>query len=397
VSKQVVEGSILYTNTGDVAFPDLTIIPEWPESFRLLSSSILLSEDNTFYVKGIEPGDSGVIEFTGVLGPENDNTFTFLPSFLFGETRYAQAPLIDSIDILPPPLGLSHRVEESVLDPGGSITIIFEYENSSESSVTNAQFRISGPSAVLGKTNISNGYYENGYWLLTDVIEEIVPGANGEERMVIPVKNTLSSGLDSYENILVQTESSATMNFLDEEVEVPSNTVGTELQIPLTSPFILSSFARYYASSGDQLGRGPLPPAPNEGTKYWIFWNISGTTNEISNLQIIAPLGSNVTLTGRQSVSIGTAVTQSGNNIVWNVANLEPTMPTNSTVIGAAFEVMVTPTEADLGTSPVLIGSATATASDEFTGALVSGSATSVNTTLTIDKKGAAYGGTVQP
>ena len=397
VAFQQVEGTITYANTGDVRFPNLTIEPNWPENFTLVSSSPALQSDGTYLVSGIDPGEEGVIEFIGRLGTDNDTLFTFKPSFTFDDTRYTQEILEDIVEILPPPLSLSHSVEESTLTPGGSTTINITYSNTSDEPLGDITLRVSSDTGILSTSGISGGSYSGGYYLFDLESDSLAAGEEGSASMTIPVRSSLSrSATSTYENISVATTSSATFTFTPDGEDISTNTFGNTETTPLTSPIVLGSFGRYWTDGGDQLGRGPVPPYVGETTKYWIFWSISGTTNDLSNLYIEADLGPNVTLTGRQSVSFGSSVSSSNGTVFWNVSEIAPTLPSGSTVVGAAFEVQITPTADQVGSTPTLLSSARVTAQDQFTGAFVSASSGSVTTSLPFDSKASAYGGVVE-
>lgn len=396
VAFQEVEGSITYSNTGDVDFPDLAIKPRWPDTFVLLSSSPS-QKDGVFHVNAIKSGEKGIITFKGRLGTEDDSTFTFLPSFKFDDVIYSQETLVDIVEILPPPLTISATLEEGVMQPGGSATVIMTYTNNSEFTVHDPKFRLSTNPEVLSTSGINGGTYSNGYYIFNDTFSEIMPGESGTLTMSIPVKSSLSGvTLQTSTNIQIETTASATFTFDIESATVESNTFGETVLTPFTSPIYLQSFARYWTATGDQLGRGPVPPFAGETTKYWIFWNIAGTTNELTNIKIDADLGPGVTLTGRQSVSVGTSIMQSGNSVVWELDSIEPTLGLGNTIAGAAFEVAITPTESQIGTAPTLLESAIITAHDAFTGGVVTGSASAVSTNLTNDSKASVLGGIVE-
>jgi len=397
VAYQQVEGEINYTNTGSVEFPSMTIQPDWPETFTLLSTSPSIQSDGQFYVNGIEPGETGVISFVGRLGSEQDSTFDFYPSFSFESATYSQMTLTDIIEILPTPLQLSHAISESSIIPGSTATIELAYENISNFELSDIELRISSDINIFNTSSIEGGYYSNGYYYFDDQSSTLESGEQGSVSMTIPVLTSLSrSATDVYESIYVTTNSSAVFTFTPNEEPVTVNTFGSSFDLPLTSPINLSSFGRYWGPSGDQLGRGPIPPIAGQTTKYWIFWNLSGTTNELSNVSISADLGPNAELTGRQSVSVGSSIESSNGTVTWSVGSLDPTLPPTSSVVGIAFEVSITPSEDQIGTTPILLGSTSVTATDTFTGAFISNGASGVTTSLPYDTKASSYGGIVE-
>ena len=397
VAYQQVEGQISYTNTGSITFPELIIQPEWPESFSLISSIPTLQSDGKFYVDGIKPGETGLIEFVGRLGSQDDSTFVFYPSFAFESVQYNQTTLTDVIEILPTPLQLSHPIFENSITPGGSATIELRYENISDYILSDIELRISSNTDIFSTSGIDNGSYDNGYYYFDEEITKLEPNQSGSVSMAIPVLSSLSrSGTDVYESISITTNSSAEFSFNPDEEIITVNTFGSSFELPLTSPITLSSFGRYWGPNGDQLGRGPIPPAAGDTTKYWIFWNISGTTNKLSNIKISADLGANVELTGRQSVYTGSSIESNNGTVTWSIESLNPTLPPTSTVVGIAFEVSITPNEDQIGTTPILLGNTSVTAMDSWTQSFVSSGVSEVTTSLPYDTKASSYGGIVE-
>ena len=384
VAYQQVEGEITYTNTGDVTFPDLAIEPDWPDSFNFISSEPALQNDNAFHVKGIEPGETGVIKFTGILGTPDDSIFTFQPSFEFDDVKYAQEALKDTIEILPSPLSISHT-STGIITPGETAMFTINYQNTSAYTLKNVALRLRASDGVLSSAKLQDGFY------IAETLEEIAPNKSGSVSIAIPVRTSFSNALGK--NITLETKPSAAFEFTPDGENIISNTLGAAITTPVTSPIVLQSFGRYWTTNGDQLGRGGLPPRVGQETKIWIFWNVSGTTNDLSNLKISAELGSGVTLTGRQSVSIGQSVYTQNGSVIWSVGSIEATNA--GSVAGAAFEVAITPTVDQVDTVPTLIYAPYISAKDDYTGAAIAGAGASVTTYLGSDAKAIDYGGTV--
>ncbi|EKD47224.1 MAG: hypothetical protein ACD_66C00167G0005 [uncultured bacterium] len=396
IAYQKVTGEIRYTNTGSIAFPHLIINPKWPNTFALTTSLPAKQSDGFFHIDEIEPGETGIITFAGYLGSEQDSTFVFEPSFSFDETSYKQKTLTDVVEILPTPLQISHSILESTINPGSTITIDATYKNISDFKLTDISLKIASDNNIFATSGITGGSYTNGYYIFSSVIDELAPQESGSIQMKLPVKQSLSrSATDVYENISISTSSSAEFTFSPDQEPITVQTVGSRFDLPLTSPVTMSSFGRYWAPSGDQLGRGPVPPIVGETTKYWIFWNIEETTNTLSNLTLEAELGTNVTMTGRQSVSTGSSITQSHGTVYWSIPELDPTLPPGSAVVGIAFEVAITPSQDQVGTKPTLLGPTFLRASDRFTGASLTRTTAGVTTAIPYDTKAASYGGIV--
>lgn len=138
---------------------------------------------------------------------------------------------------------------------------------------------------------------------------------------------------------------------------------GQSAFIPVATELSLHPSVRYYSDDGDQLGRGPLPPIVGQTTKYWIFVQINNTTNPVKDASLNINLSGSASFTGKQSVTIGPALTHNNGNLSWNYRELPPHSQT-----GWYFEVAVTPTSEQIGQNINLINSIKFTAKDKITG-----------------------------
>jgi hypothetical protein len=145
----------------------------------------------------------------------------------------------------------------------------------------------------------------------------------------------------------------------------------------------LEAFTRYFAPSGDQIGRGPIPPEPGRETTYWIFWHVNGTTNTLTNARIEGTLPQGVRFTGRQTVSQNGSVSfdEISRTVTWISDSVSPTFPPLSKVVGVAFEVGITP-EQEITKAPEILKNIGLTATDQFTGAFVSAHAPNLKAIL---------------
>jgi hypothetical protein len=169
------------------------------------------------------------------------------------------------------------------------------------------------------------------------------------------------------------------------------NALGNPVRAPLVTAFGLNIAARYYASTGDQLGVGPLPPRVGQSTKYWIRLALSPTTSDLANVSVRIHLGKNVHVTGRDALPDGGSFAETNGDFVWSA----PYVPANGQGISASFEVELIPDGSQKGTVPDLVTSAEATATDQPTSSVLETSASGVNANLPDDELGKNKG-TVQ-
>jgi hypothetical protein len=306
-------------------------------------------------------------------------TFAFHPSFVFGDDRYRQETLVHAAEVVPLPLRVSHAVDRDSLRPGGSAVVTVMYENVGDQALTDVRLgaESTSPFARSKSASVSSEQYPE--------LARVEPGHGGSVTVSLPLFASVSpaaAGTDGRMPFAVRAFGTFDMD------GVRGATVRDgELAYVMTSPVVLDSFARYATAGGDQIGRGPLPPIAGETTKYWIFWNVRGTTNELRDVRVEGTLGPNVSFTGRQTVSAGGSAEHdaAAGEVTWTVPSLAPTFSASSKIVGVAFEVALTPGPEQIGGVPVLLSDARVTATDAVTGAFVSASGATVTTNLPTD------------
>jgi hypothetical protein len=384
IAEQPISGTIRYSNTGEINFPEITIEPEWPETFTFTSADIYTPySDLTFRLPSINAGTYGEMIFSGYLGAAQDEvTFIFHPSFTFEDTTYRQKTLVHTSPVIPPPLTAEISLEKEALRPGSTTEVTIGYQNNGTVPIEQISIGFTSKSPFFSnKTHETNG---------ADIL---APGETATVTINAPLRSTIyQSEVDVYENLVADMQVFATYTLAEETPQEISYT-GPTLTVPITTPVILESYARYTMPSGDQIGRGMLPPRTGMTTKYWIFWHVAGTTSTINNATITGSLGPNVSFTGRQSVAQGSAISYntSTSTISWNTDALSPTLSPSSQIIGVAFEVALTPNETQIGTTPILMHDIQITGTDAITGAFVSTYGANINTNLPNDALAAGY------
>ena len=363
IAYQPIEGIIHYKNTGGIDFPKISIKPIWPKEFIFTKGQ--------FEVPTVKGGEEGEAKFEGILqNPQDEITFIFEPSFTFGKDKYKQETLQHTSPIIPLPLTLHHSVEKQTVRPGDDVKFTIQYENISDVDLTNVSFTMEAQSPFVKKSSVVS-------------IEKIAPKETGTVEIITTLRKTIAQSETSvYENLKISSQPTATYT-MKEEMESVVTSKGTTIEFQLTTPIIFDSFARYTTATGDQIGRGPVPPQPGKETTYWIFWHVSGTTNELSNVEITGILPANVRFTGRQTVSQNKGVEYDPNTrkISWKSASVPPTLSPTSKIVGVAFELGVTPTVDNLTSE--LLGQIQLNATDSWTGAFISASKSDISAPLT--------------
>ncbi len=145
--------------------------------------------------------------------------------------------------------------------------------------------------------------------------------------------------------------------------ETNFSSTGNEINIPLVSLLQAEISPRYYTVSGDQIGRGPLPPQVGQTTKYWIYADIKNGANNLADFKFTAKTNAKTLFTGKQSVSYGNEIIFNKDEALWQKETISA-----FTTIGLYFEAEVTPNQNDLGKELELIKEIKIEATDTLTG-----------------------------
>ncbi len=378
---QNIEGRIDYHNTGKIDFPAISVEPVWPEGFVFDSTNATFTEGRMI-LPAIHAGDSGSFVFSGSLeDPGEDVTFVFHPSFTFGEDSYKQQTLTHSAPVIPPQISTHHSLDKNTLKPGSTLVATIEYEHTGEFPIHDVE---------VGIESVSPFFKQDVYTVGGDThpeLETLQPGDRGSVEIEIPIRSQIfQRETRVYENLTVSTRGIARYTLTD-GVDQRVQSKGEPISTAITTPFILESFGRYATASGEQIGRGPLPPRIGKETTYWIFWHLGGTTSDIKDVVIEGILPPNVRFTGKQTASIGSGVSYdpASGTVRWSIHELSPTLSPTSKVVGVAFEVGITPSESQIGSTPSLMSSVQATATDTRTGVFLSDYGPAVSTNLPKD------------
>jgi hypothetical protein len=141
---------------------------------------------------------------------------------------------------------------------------------------------------------------------------------------------------------------------------------------PITLTYLtdteISSQARYFSEEGAPLGAGPLPPEVGKETTYRIEWNVTKRFHELGNLKLKATLPSVARWTGKVVDDAGQITYDEKTRIVTWTLNRMPADIHDQTI---AFDVAVTPGEADADRFVKILGEARFEATDAMTGETV--------------------------
>lgn len=157
----------------------------------------------------------------------------------------------------------------------------------------------------------------------------------------------------------------------------------------IASHINLDGALRYYTNEGDQLGRGPLPAQVGQETRYFVTLVLENTTSQIEDAVLNATLAPGFSWADKSSVSFGKDIVYNPEkrNVSWKATNI----PAQRS-IEISFGIIFTPTENQIGTSPIALQNISLNATDSFTGLPLSASLKALDISLPKDSIGRSKG-----
>ena len=376
---QVVSGDIRYYNHGNAPIDNVIIVPTWPQNF-VVNASTPAAVNGAWFIGTVAPGSEGKIAVSGfeTAGGASAVEFTVETGVRSFSDVLTQSQSTKTVSLIDPAFTVALNGTDGAR-LGDAVTISATYRNTGDHTLNGATVAATADSGLTIK-NIDR-----------TALGDLKPGASGTVKITAQVDGNLPAALKNSTDVQLAVHANIAGK-LDNDSAMTISSPAWNVKI--ASTLGMSAGARYWSDTGDQLGRGPLPPAVGKTTTLWIFWNVSNTTGALTNVRITGKLPANVTYTGKAANPFGDAplYDPSTRTMTWNVGDV-PAWPGVATdAIGAACEVTITPTADQRGTYAPLMTDQVVTGTDAATGISLTATVPDMTTHLTTDPQGVATG-----
>ena len=312
------------------------------------------------------------IEINGELNLDRAGTYPIeiTPEINIGNKYIAQGTNKAFVEVIAPDIisSATFSPKDKYADFAKKLSLDLQWQNKSKFDMQNMQMILKSnyPNIVdWRKTALQNNIRVVGNTVVVDKNTRTVlanPKAGSNDNFTIDLYLKNSYQLNSTENakLIITPTMQASLPNLPNQIYSQN---GTNAQINIATQLTAQSQLRFYTPEGDQIGRLPLPPQVGKTTKYWVYIRLYNSTNRLNNISVKSHLVNGVRFTGRQSISIGNPIKHNNNNISWSHYQI----PDNSRTT-LAFEVAITPTQAQQGHKLEIMDSVSITATDQLTG-----------------------------
>lgn len=281
---------------------------------------------------------------------------------------------------------------EYAIDTKTSINGQIQWKNNLETKINDLEIRakISGNAVNRRTISTGQGFYDSSQDLIIwdknsqSKFREVNPGDSGDVSFSFSPLSLFSAAGG------IMSSPSVNIDVFISSRQIQSGGIITELSnkesktIRIISDVGLSTKTFYY--SGFFTNSGPIPPKVEQKTTYTVVWSLSNTANSISKAQVRSTLPPWMYFAGVFSPGMeDLTYDASKKEIVWNIGTIPRGTGITEASREVSFQIELTPSLSQVGTTPVIINNAVLTGYDDFANVDVRVNKTSLDTRLQND------------
>ncbi|GMU74470.1 MAG: hypothetical protein AMXMBFR44_6670 [Candidatus Campbellbacteria bacterium] len=402
-SGQEVEMTVSITSNTSVLLQDVVLAADYPFGFSFKNGSPEPTfSENMWSLGDIEPEGRREIRIRGTLSGQDDEDRVFrFRTGLASERNDTQlgtafAQVDHTISILRPFIDMRVVVNgqqdgTATIPPGGATRVDINWKNNLPTRITDAVVtaRIEGDAVNERSVSALKGFYSSSNNTVTwdersaselAVINSGESGSFSFSFSTDPITQGSTGRIDPDINLSIMITGRAVA-----EGGTPEQiTAEEERLVRISSEIVLSGRAVH--TVGPLENSGPMPPQVEEKTTYTVIWSISNAVNDVSNATVRAKLPPYMSWENEVSPSSEDVQYDSASGeIIWRAGFIRSGTGYSTPAHQVAFQVGLTPSVTQLGTSPVLVQGAVLSATDDVTQSAISAQTQYLSTALYTD------------
>jgi len=374
---------INYFSNMDYLLTDLRIQAEYPLGFEFIESTPKSIEKNEWEIPILNKSQGGRIEISGRLSGEIGEAKVFRAKF--GAWQEGEFILLKEItkglEIIKPSIYLRQEINgnpQYVSLPGDWLHYEIYFKNIGDDALNNlfTICKLEGEAFDFQTIKSDLGSCQPGDdsvifdWNRISKLQYLAPMEQGKIDFWIKLKDDLG---------MVKEPVLRNKVFIGQVKEEFVTKISSKLEIVQKGYFQDEVFGN----------SGPIPPKVGETTNYTIIWQVKNYYSAVKDAKVKAILPQGVELTGKifpEEESSKFAFDSESREIVWLIGDLEVGKGILTSAPNIAFQIALTPKEADRWQTSLIMDEAKITAEDGWTGRALEAISKSINTTLPDDE-----------
>lgn len=380
---QEAEIKVRYNSSAPLTFENVSLRLDYPPGFSFVSASPSPSAgDSIWKVGALSPGQEGSIILKGKITGEEGEAKIFRAGLGFFDPStkewrpYSESSKETKIAVTPLSVqGFLDGQKEKIINPGERLNFVLRYKNNTEFTLKNVSLRAYPEGDILDLSSLTSekgGVFDfnsrSVVWNSAGLAElgEVPAGGGGEVGFGVVARERPLVRSPEDKNLKVALRSTIEAAGIPGELSQTELRSEEKLEFKVNSKIIFSAKALYRSSP--ILNSGPLPPRVGAKTFYTVLWEARNFTSDLQNAEIRAKLPANIKWEGVFWPTDARITFDTGaSEVRWSLGSVKAGTGVITPSPTAAFQVSLTPSEADVGDSPVLVNEAKFSVLDTFT------------------------------
>lgn len=289
--------------------------------------------DGLIFVKNISKNDCVVLLKVN-FADDKDGKIRF--KTFTADNNYYQGEVVKEIVIKKSSLDVVVKAKNDILIAGESIKYSLEILNNNDCDVKNLEIDFKPTDADFYISDVS----VNGKLLKGDrfTLDEIIPRNDNKNYNLEVMFKRKKPSINKELGLILTSKYSVNGNVIEK--------VYYSNQLKVASDVRVFGKGLYYASQGDQLGSGPIPPRVDMITNYWVFFEINNFGNNLKDFVLTGDFSRGVIWNNNKTVLAGNLKYGEETKIgVWSIDEIKD----SGGVYKVGFEIGIVPEAADEG------------------------------------------------
>ena len=390
-AKQKMEFKVEITSNSLTVIKNLILKADYPFGYTFDSASPNPSsvDKSVWTIGDLQPGAKRTIKILGIVqgqdGEQRVFKFTVGMADKLDEESVGTpfAVYSNTISIKKPFIGVDLAVDgdqsqEVSVSNGKTVRTDLTWNNNLASQIHDAIIQIKLRGGILDKSSIrvEKGFYNSiDNTIIFDKqsnseLASIDPGTQGSASFTFSSFSSKSTTGSSFNNPDIYMDISVTGKRI-EGSNVPQELLYSDSKrIKIASS--LNLISNGYRTVGPFENSGPVPPKAEQETMYTITWTATDILNDVNDAKVVATLPpyvkwQNLTSPSSENISFNSL----NNEVTWNIGGIKSGTGYSLAARTVSFQVSITPSLSQVGTSPVLLGEASLSGIDAFTKTLL--------------------------
>jgi len=404
ISGEEVSYVLDYLNNSDRDFTDLEIELNYPSGFVFKTAEPEpVKGDNVWQLEKLNKREQGTIKVLGVLEGlegENKSLQAFISKLENNRVlKYSQTSSVTQISSSPLLLSVSlnNKTEAINVGTGEKLNYKIEFKNNTDIALSQLVLKLYFDGKVFDFKTLylkEKGFFDSLNSVITwsaagvPSLALLPPGESGEVEFSLSIMDNFPINDFSDKNFKISVRAELETVNVPPQFNLEKLKIEKTLESKVNSRVVLQARAYYDEPSANINNFGPIPPQLNKTTTYTIHWQITNSSNDLKNVRVIAVLPQ-----GIKWQDVYTALHENARleynertkQVIWSIDEIPAGAGFLTPAYELVFQVALTPSITQIGTSPVLIDESSLEAEDIFTNEILESFDSAIDTKLPDD------------